>query len=269
LGLTAASTTSAQPSLVRAVTTLRAGGCAGNPGIAAPLRARDTLDRAARRIADGATLESALANVGYAATTAVVVQISGDGNDTAIARALEERACRNLLDPAVTEMGTARSPGASWIVLAAPFPPEALRDEAAVLRRLLVLANEARAESRRCGNVLFGAAAPLTTSPALTQAARTHAADLARRDVTTHEGRDGSGPADRISRAGYRWRRVAENVASGILDGDEAMRGWIASPGHCANLMTPDFTETGIAFVTAPATSGRVYWVQVFAVPQP
>ncbi|EGH49761.1 Allergen V5/Tpx-1 related protein, partial [Pseudomonas syringae pv. pisi str. 1704B] len=29
------------------------------------------------------------------------------------------------------------------------------------------------------------------------------------------------------------------------------MRSWLASPGHCANLMNPMFTEVGAAYATA------------------
>jgi uncharacterized protein YkwD len=35
------------------------------------------------------------------------------------------------------------------------------------------------------------------------------------------------------------------------------MDGWIASPGHCANLMNASFVEVGVACV--PGTAGDTY----------
>ncbi len=45
------------------------------------------------------------------------------------------------------------------------------------------------------------------------------------------------------------------------------MQGWIDSPGHCANLMSPTFTEMGIAFVVERKSEPGIYWTQVFATP--
>ena len=111
------------------------------------------------------------------------------------------------------------------------------------------LANEARARARRCGSKSFAAAPPLTLAPKLTSAAREHAKDMARHSEFEHEGSDGSTPAERVTREGYAWRTVGENIASGPTTAEEVMEGWLASPGHCENLMDPRFTEMGIAYV--------------------
>jgi uncharacterized protein YkwD len=167
----------------------------------------------------------------------------------------------------VTDVGTLRTGVEAWVVLAAPFPAAALRDVDAVSRRVVELANAARARPRRCGGTSFGAAPPLVRSAVLSRVAQAHAADMAARDVVAHQGGDGSKPADRVTRSGYRWRRVGENVASGSTSPEETVEGWLASPGHCANLMSAEFTETGVGYVADPSRRGRVYWTQTFAAP--
>jgi uncharacterized protein YkwD len=46
---------------------------------------------------------------------------------------------------------------------------------------------------------------------------------------------------------------------------EEAMAGWLDSPGHCANLMDPSFTEMGAGYAVNPnSKAGTAYWTQVF-----
>ncbi|HJR68496.1 MAG TPA: CAP domain-containing protein, partial [Gammaproteobacteria bacterium] len=67
---------------------------------------------------------------------------------------------------------------------------------------------------------------------------------------------------------GYAWRGSGENVAAGQRTAEEVVEAWLDSPGHCATLMEPKFTETGIAFALAPGKNPDVYWTQVFAAPR-
>ena len=71
-----------------------------------------------------------------------------------------------------------------------------------------------------------------------------------------------------MTRAGYVWQASGENVAAGQPDAESAVAAWLDSPGHCATLMEPRFTETGIAFALAPGKNPAVYWTQVFAAPR-
>jgi uncharacterized protein YkwD len=81
--------------------------------------------------------------------------------------------------------------------------------------------------------------------------------------------KDGSTPADRATRAGYPWRLVGENIASGNRTPQEAVQAWLDSPGHCANLMNPGFTEMGAAYAIDPHSENQTpYWTQVFARPR-
>ena len=77
------------------------------------------------------------------------------------------------------------------------------------------------------------------------------------------------GAADRATAAGYRWVRVGENIASGQRTVEDAVASWLDSPGHCANIMNPAFTEMGAAYAINPQSRNRTaYWTQVFGAPR-
>src|SRR5262249_5386469 len=142
------------------------------------------------------------------------------------------------------------------------------RDREAISRKVLELTNQARAHARRCGARQFPAAPPLTLGPpALERAAAQHSQDMADHNYMDHTGRDGSSPADRVNHAGYKWRAVGENLASGVLTPEETVSGWVGSPHHCENLMSLRFTEMVIAYAVNPASNGGIYWTQLFGTP--
>ncbi len=142
-------------------------------------------------------------------------------------------------------------------------------DPGSVGARVFALVNEARAVARRCGWKRFGAAPPLARSEALDQAAIAHARDMASRGRMEHAGSDGSTPGDRATRAGYRWRTVGENVATGQRSPEEVVASWLESPRHCTNLMDPAFTEMGIGFAADSGNGSATYWAQVLGTPLP
>jgi uncharacterized protein YkwD len=135
---------------------------------------------------------------------------------------------------------------------------------ASIGHRVLELVNHARAHPRRCGRERFAATLPLEPSRRLDEAARQHAFDMATGNFFEHTGTDGSAPRDRLARLGYRSRLTGENIAYGPESAEEVVIGWLASPGHCANIMDPRFREMGIAIDIGPRR-GAVYWVQDFA----
>jgi uncharacterized protein YkwD len=69
-----------------------------------------------------------------------------------------------------------------------------------------------------------------------------------------------------VTATGYTWRLVGENIASGQPTPEDAVAGWLDSPGHCVNLMDPRFTETGAAY--AVSAHHIVYWTQEFGLPR-
>lgn len=92
----------------------------------------------------------------------------------------------------------------------------------------------------------------------LDAAAKAHAADMDRRNFFAHKGSNGSLPDQRVTRAGYRWCTVAENIANGYRDGAKVIEGWRNSQGHYRNIVSRKAKEYGLANV------GDV-WVMVVA----
>ena len=249
------------------VNTVRRVGCDGRPAGGAPLRANSRLDQAAHRLAQGAELRTALQSAGYHEVSSFSVSISNVPPSGDVERTLAQQFCRQVTDPAFHEMGSWRSGERVWIALAAPFAPPAPKDQDEVARRVLALTNEARARPRRCGATSYAAAAPLAASAQLARAALAYAHDMASFGYMDHTGRDGSSPAERITRSGYRWREVGENLASGVMTPEEVVAGWLASPAHCANLMDPVYRQMGVAFAVNPHDERGVYWAMEFGTP--
>jgi uncharacterized protein YkwD len=137
----------------------------------------------------------------------------------------------------------------------------------AIRARVVDLVNEARSHDRRCGREKFGAAAPLSVSRKLNEAAGAHARDMANRKYFEHRGSDGSEPKERVRRAGYESRLTGENIALGPESAEEVVAGWLHSPGHCANIMDARFRDIGIGVATG-AKRGQIYWVQDFGSPR-
>lgn len=110
---------------------------------------------------------------------------------------------------------------------------------------------------------------PLAEDPVLTNAAERKLADMFARQYFAHDNPDGNGISVVVQDLGYAFLRVGENLALGNFGSDaDLVAAWMASPGHRENLLSPGFTEIGIA--VAPGTfEGRRTWmaVQVFALP--
>lgn len=259
----------ARTGLLDAINAVRAEGCGGEKGVHAPLLANRKLDSVARRISRGAALPAALSAAGYRARhSSFSMFVSRSGGNDGIAQILASRSCAQLRDESVRDIGIERRGEQVWIVLAAPFDASALTNAAVVSQRILELTNDARARAQRCGAKSFAPAPALTLAPLLSDAARRHSQDMARHNVLAHEGMDGSTPAQRVTRQGYAWRVVGENVAAGPTTPAEVMGGWLASPAHCENLMDPRFSEMGIGWTVDARSDSGTYWTQVFAAPR-
>lgn len=155
--------------------------------------------------------------------------------------------------------------GDSWqIVLARPLASTGLGGWEQVGRDILRQVNQARAEQRRCGRQRFAAVPPLAWNARLAQAALAHSRDMAARNYFSHRGRDGSQAGVRAQREGYRWYGIGENIATGQATAKQAVSSWLASPGHCANIMNPVYREMGAAYAANPRSDGGIYWTQVF-----
>ncbi len=262
--LTALLSAHAAADTLAAVNRGRTAAC-GRGGEIVALRGSRELDAAARALARGTTLHEALGALPLRTEFAAAVELGGAVDDRSVTEALARRGCGDLGKPALRELGSYRSGRTLYLVLAAPLPVPAAADRARVEREILARVNAARAAPRRCGVNSYPAVAPVTLSDALSRIAQGHSVTMGARDTLVHQDPDGSTPADRVRRGGYAARLVGENVASGVPTAGGVIAGWLASPGHCANIMDARFQEMGIAFAIAPRSGGAIYWTQLFA----
>ncbi len=127
-------------------------------------------------------------------------------------------------------------------------------------QELMQLIQAARAHSRYCGNEYFRATSPLRWNSLLNQAAAGHSTDMANRNYFDHQSWDGTSFSSRISRTGYQWTTVGENISAGRRSAAEALNSWLKSPHHCVNIMAPKFSEVGVACVKNPRSTYQYYW---------
>ena len=120
--------------------------------------------------------------------------------------------------------------------------------------------NQARAVSRTCGTTVYNATAALQWNSKLFNASAGHSNDMASNNYFSHTSLDGRTFDQRITAAGYQWSTIGENIAAGQGTVEQAISGWLASAGHCANIMNPSFTEFAVACVKNPASTYKTYW---------
>jgi|GEM_PF-532823 len=132
---------------------------------------------------------------------------------------------------------------------------------------MLAAVNTARSTARSCGGQQMPAVVPVKFQCQLKDAAQDHTEDMATNGVLSHTGSDGTNLSTRVNETGYSWASVSENIAYGQASVDEVMTGWLASAGHCRNIMNADSTQMGAGFAISPGSNnnGVNYWTQVFA----
>lgn len=98
---------------------------------------------------------------------------------------------------------------------------------------------------------------PLALKPPLTEVARTHSRRMSREGFFSHTDPEGRQVDVRLKGAGLSFRMAGENIfrSENVPDPvDAAVRGWMRSPGHRANILHEGFTETGIGVWRKGAT---------------
>lgn len=133
---------------------------------------------------------------------------------------------------------------------------------------LLQAINAARAVARSCGGTAMPAVAPLDWNDALFSAAARHSTDMAVNNYFSHTGLDGRSAAQRIAAEGYAWSWVGENIAAGQTSVSTVMSGWLASAGHCANIMRAEYQDVGVSCVQRSGTTYGRYWTMTLARPR-
>lgn len=105
---------------------------------------------------------------------------------------------------------------------------------------------------------------PLSASPLLDRSAQGWTNSMVTSDVFSH----GTNFAARISAAGYVWRAAGENIATGFQTPAGVVRAWMASTGHCQNILNPTYGNVGTGVSRRPVdgwATGAGTWTQDFA----
>ena len=129
---------------------------------------------------------------------------------------------------------------------------------------LLQATNEARAKGRLCGSEYYAPASPLRWNGRLAKASRIHSRDMASNNFFSHTGSDGLQSWDRAVSAGFNYRRIGENIAAGYTNVASVQSGWENSPGHCRNIMNPNYTVMGAGCIARSGSDYQRYWTVVF-----
>ncbi len=264
LAIAALPLASASADIADDVNRVRLAGCEGRQAAKNRLRETKEMNEIAREWSRGGRLRDAIKRTDHRLENSASMHVQGGKNDAAMVAAMIDNSCESIVDPTFTHIGVHRSKSEVWVVVGKPFSAPNPGDAAHVSARALELVNAARSKPRKCGKTAFAAVPPLKLAPLLERAALAHAKDMAAHSRFDHIGSDGSRPADRVTRAGYKWRSVAENIAAGSPDVETVVEGWLASPGHCTNIMGRQYTEMGVAFFVDMKSEADIYWAQVF-----
>ena len=129
---------------------------------------------------------------------------------------------------------------------------------------LLASINNARSTGLNCGGAVMPPVCPVRWDGQLQNAATAHSTDMATNNFFDHlSPTNGTRIGARASAAGYNYRTVGENIAAGYTNVNDVMAGWIASPSHCANMMTPAFVDLAVSCKINPSSTYQYYWTMV------
>jgi uncharacterized protein YkwD len=139
--------------------------------------------------------------------------------------------------------------------------------------------NRARSQEANCGiQGNFAATRPLSANGTLRCAARVHSRDMNDGNFFSHiNPTNHSSELNRIftagtqpplagtpgmenqSIAGTLFANGGENIAKGPAEAAQVVQEWLASPGHCANMMNPAFTHLGAGYHPGSNTTGPLW----------
>jgi uncharacterized protein YkwD len=106
---------------------------------------------------------------------------------------------------------------------------------------------------------------PLAIDNQLNGVARWMADDMANNNYFSHTDSLGRDPFSRMDQLGYTyntWR--GENLVAGTDTASYAFEMWVGSPGHNANMLSPNYTVIGIARAYNPSSTFGWYWATEF-----
>jgi uncharacterized protein YkwD len=103
----------------------------------------------------------------------------------------------------------------------------------------------------------------LREQPQLERSAQSWTNTMVLQNIFTH----GTAFWNRISAVGYDWQVAGENIATGFSTPQQVVGAWMASAGHCRNILDPQYASVGTGVSSLPvlsAASGPATWTQDF-----
>ena len=147
--------------------------------------------------------------------------------------------------------------------------PPAPAPQTAYATEMLAAVNANRSAGANCGGQVYPPTASLSWDSSLEQAALGHSEYLRDTNTFSHSGAGNSTIGTRVSATGYEWSAVGENIAAGYPSITSVVQGWMNSPGHCRNIMSPGFAQLGVAVVNGDTSNSfSTYWTMVLAQPR-
>ncbi|GAA0458247.1 hypothetical protein Ade02nite_07540 [Paractinoplanes deccanensis] len=143
-------------------------------------------------------------------------------------------------------------PATLFAIVALASPANAAVSTTQLAADIVTLTNKQRA-AKGCKAVRVDAR--------LAKAAAGHSAYMARGGAFSHTGARGSSFVTRVKAAGYT-RPLSENIAYGYRTATDVVKGWMASPGHRANILNCKAATVGVGVVYA--ANGNPYYTQNF-----
>ncbi|WP_246320055.1 CAP domain-containing protein [Paenibacillus qinlingensis] len=98
---------------------------------------------------------------------------------------------------------------------------------------------------------------PLTSNNALTAMALDKAKDMYNKGYFDHTSPTYGSPFEMMSSYGIHYSYAGENIAKGQQSPEAVMTAWMNSTGHRQNILSPNFTQIGVAYYNGE-------WVQEF-----
>lgn len=98
---------------------------------------------------------------------------------------------------------------------------------------------------------------PLRESARLDAAAQDRMHDMEDVGYWGHESPDGRSPFVWLPQEGYPFDRAGENLAAGFETTEVLVSSWMESPGHRQNILSPDYTDCGVATLVGGTTQAQ------------
>lgn len=113
-----------------------------------------------------------------------------------------------------------------------------------------------------------GGLAPLALDEQLTEIACARAEEIAWSGKHSHTRPNGKFFSSILTDAGITKGVAGENIGWGYPDAQSVCEAWKASETHYENIMTADFTKTGVGVAADPDKDGKLCWAQLFLNPK-